>query len=616
MIELNSTHSSVSESTPVAGSETSGPSSTVVATFRTIMANVLAATPEIRTRLFEDATPLSVKTGQPTAASSDVVRLADYCPTPEPSSANTIVRDEPPSTVAAQITSPTTQTSASTTYSTVHSTSCSISTSISISKAPVVSTTAVTSATTTTTAVLSLTPSITEARTPVHFDNESFRPAPVAQPVYNKDPENENEKDVTTTRQQVVDEDMRYLFEAVGQLLEQSKVSQQYTKEIPELLNSLKTFKAEIRGELADLSGRVLSVEEETKQLKEQLKELKDTNSCIRTFLFTKEGQSITMHNKSRISALEDNVKAIDVSLKSLHTQRDGDPSETIPYTGWDESRILSIEDHIEQLQQIHFSTPQPSQNQPSEQREQQHLPPRHSIEQQQLQQFEQQPNNNNTTTNNNSYGEDSSDDENPQTTNNNNSNRGRNPKSYKDKKVSSKTLLLTDSNGRCIDPKRFIPKDKDVQRFTCYTLKDVVTFTKEVAIEKQPVKVLLQVGTNTLTQVKSPAEVSDLMSNTIKLLGTVFPAARIYVSSLLPRKDNLNKAVTEINNYLEDYCDALKKVSFVNHVNISKAELVDRLHIDTRGFYKFLCNFRYSMFGLLPSSNRRGNNRGNNRGR
>ena len=129
-----------------------------------------------------------------------------------------------------------------------------------------------------------------------------------------------------------------------------------------------------------------------------------------------------------------------------------------------------------------------------------------------------------------------------------------------------------------------------------------------------------MQVGTNTLTQVKSPAEVSNLMSDTINLLKTVFPTARIFVSSFLPRKDNLNKAVTEINSFLEDFCDAMKKVSFVNHTNIFKADLVDKLHIDTRGFFKFLCNLRYSMFGLLPPSNKKGNNRrnngGNNRGR
>ena len=175
---------------------------------------------------------------------------------------------------------------------------------------------------------------------------------------------------------------------------------------------------------------------------------------------------------------------------------------------------------------------------------------------------------------------------------------------------MSSKTLLLTDSNGRCIDPKRFVPKDKDVQRFTCYTLKDVETFTKEVTIEKQPAKVLLQVGTNTLTQLKSPAEVNTMMNNTINVLRTVFPAARIYVSSFLPRKDNLNKAITEINTFLEDYCDSMKKVTFIGHTNIPRADLYDKLHIDTRGFYKFLCNFRYSMFGLLPPSNKRRNNR------
>ena len=120
------------------------------------------------------------------------------------------------------------------------------------------------------------------------------------------------------------------------------------------------------------------------------------------------------------------------------------------------------------------------------------------------------------------------------------------------------------------------------MQRFTCYTLQDVEAFTKEVTIEKQPLKVLLQVGTNTLTRVKSAAEVSAMMNNEVILLRTVFPTARIYVSSFLPRKDKLNKIVPDINEHLEDYCDPMKKVTFIGHTNISRADLYDNLHIDT----------------------------------
>ena len=140
---------------------------------------------------------------------------------------------------------------------------------------------------------------------------------------------------------------------------------------------------------------------------------------------------------------------------------------------------------------------------------------------------------------------------------------------------------------------------------------RNVETFTKEVTIKKQPSKVLLQVGTNDLTRIKSSADVITKINNTITMLGSEFPDARIYVSSLLPRKDKLNKTAMEINKLLEEYCDSTKKVTFIDHTNsIGRSDLYDNLHIDAHGFYKFLWNIRYGMFGLLPPTNKRCNNR------
>ena len=124
--------------------------------------------------------------------------------------------------------------------------------------------------------------------------------------------------------------------------------------------------------------------------------------------------------------------------------------------------------------------------------------------------------------------------------------------------------------------------------------------------MEKQPSKILLQVGTNNLSDIRETEEVLDGFGKTIAAIKTKFPEARIYVSALLPRRDKLHKTAMEINKCLDEGCDELKLVTFIQHRNTSRKDLYDNLHLHTGGFYKFVWNLKGSMFGLLPSSNDR----------
>ena len=92
----------------------------------------------------------------------------------------------------------------------------------------------------------------------------------------------------------------------------------------------------------------------------------------------------------------------------------------------------------------------------------------------------------------------------------------------------------------------------------------------------------------------------------TLQTLRDKFPSARIYVSALLPRDDELNDMATQTNTFVEEHCDVTKGVTFIQHRNISYDDLYDKLHLDTRGFYKFLWNFRVSMFGMMPRTGKR----------
>ena len=572
----------VSASTPIISA--TGTLSTVVESFRTVVASAFAATPEIKTRLFEDAVPLYVEKCDAASVAktdshsshkmstaeqhdkpnikkeSDIIRIEDYCHIS--SEKPTSNRDLPSLTTA--VLSPVSTHSPATTT--------------------VASTTTVTSLVNTTTP-----PSA------IQFDNASLQPTNSHQPVDNITTDNGG--DVTTTKEYAVNEDIRYLFSAIGTLTEQSKETHKYSQQIPELIKELKSFKTEVKTEIADLSARVLIVEEEMNQLK--------------SFMYTKDGQNIVMLSKSRISSLEEKAKAMDISVRSLLNQQQ-DLSDTIAYAGWDETRVLKIEDQLANLekqnqlliQQMTSSQPSDLQQQ-HQQRQKQQQQQQHLNHQQQQQKQQQQRRDNN---NNDEY---ASLDENdsPGNDNNNGRRKKRIPCTYNDVKVGAHTLLLTDSNGSWIEAKRFVPNNKDVQRVTCYTLNDVETFTKEATIEKEPTKILLQVGTNTLTHIKSADNVHIKMKETVSLLSAIYPNARIYISALLPRNDGLHKTAMNINELLEDWCDSIKRVTFISHSNIPKAEIYDRLHLDVHGFYKFLWNFRYGMFGLIPPSSKKRNN-------
>ena len=254
----------------------------------------------------------------------------------------------------------------------------------------------------------------------------------------------DSENDVTTTKKSVDDADTRYLFDAVGNLLERTKETHELTTQIPELITTINTMKAEINTTLADISARVLLVEEDVKTLK--------------TFLFTKDGKNITMSNKSRITRIEEDLKSTNESIKSLFAARNEAQDATIAY-GWDEMRVTDIENKLsaliglqQQLMQRQSSDLQQSQQQ---QPQSSPPPPPPNPPPQQQQQQQQQ-----------------------QTLSNQAKKKKHTPRSYKDVTVKQRTLLLTDSNGRCIQSKRFHPKG-GVQRHTYYTLDDVQRFVK-----------------------------------------------------------------------------------------------------------------------------------------
>ena len=144
-----------------------------------------------------------------------------------------------------------------------------------------------------------------------------------------------------------------------------------------------------------------------------------------------------------------------------------------------------------------------------------------------------------------------------------------------------------------------FHPPNKDLY-------KDLLTFVNEAKVDKIPSKIFLQVGTNDLTEHKDPKKLLDDLVNVINQLAVKFPGARMYVSTLLPHKDDLNKETREFNRLLDKSCDTLAGIRLVTHVDITKQDLYDNLHLHSYGFFKFLCNIKRVVFGIPPPTKRR----------
>ena len=77
-------------------------------------------------------------------------------------------------------------------------------------------------------------------------------------------------------------------------------------------------------------------------------------------------------------------------------------------------------------------------------------------------------------------------------------------------------------------------------------------------------------------------------------------PLAKVYVSSIFKRKDNMyDNAIDELNAQLSD--DS-KWLTFVEHSNINRSMMYDAKHLNKTGFHVLLTNLKYIMFKILPN--------------
>jgi hypothetical protein len=79
-------------------------------------------------------------------------------------------------------------------------------------------------------------------------------------------------------------------------------------------------------------------------------------------------------------------------------------------------------------------------------------------------------------------------------------------------------------------------------------------------------------------------------------------PEFRVIISGLLPRRDELNKNITSINNGIEKVLENKQNTSFIHHENIStEKDFYDNKHLNERGVKFFAKNIKGAYFNTKP---------------
>jgi hypothetical protein len=162
-------------------------------------------------------------------------------------------------------------------------------------------------------------------------------------------------------------------------------------------------------------------------------------------------------------------------------------------------------------------------------------------------------------------------------------------------KKASPKTLdavtvILCDLNGRKLNPKLLCP-NSSTEYLKCPTLESANQLINQYEF-KQTKTFIVHVGTNDIE--KFPInKVTNQTRSLLTSIGNKNPEARILLSNLLPRSDELLQKAQNLNrNFLQI------PTEFKNVTNIEHTNLYDKKHLNDKGIKIFAKNLKSAFFG------------------
>jgi hypothetical protein len=167
-------------------------------------------------------------------------------------------------------------------------------------------------------------------------------------------------------------------------------------------------------------------------------------------------------------------------------------------------------------------------------------------------------------------------------------------------KPIDAETIIICDSNGRYLKPKELCP-DSTTKYIRSPTLYRQARQNIETFNFSNPKNFIIHCGTNDIEQ---PGK--NTITETLEIVDLVkqkHPNCRILVSSLLSRKDELNNKVPAINEELKTRLSSKTKTTYIQHTNISNADLYDKKHLNERGVKKFAKSIKAAYFNTTPKN-------------
>ena len=160
--------------------------------------------------------------------------------------------------------------------------------------------------------------------------------------------------------------------------------------------------------------------------------------------------------------------------------------------------------------------------------------------------------------------------------------------------------LLLFDSNGKSIKENQ-MDKESTCQKLWTPKLENVAEVIENSDIRKIPNKVLLNVGLNNVDH-DNPGEIIKKGELVLKLIRERMPTSTIYINSILFRKDDQFKdVIQEVNEHFIKFSRQAENVIFINNSNITNEHMLNTKHLNKSGFFTFITNIKYILFGYLP---------------
>ena len=162
------------------------------------------------------------------------------------------------------------------------------------------------------------------------------------------------------------------------------------------------------------------------------------------------------------------------------------------------------------------------------------------------------------------------------------------------DKKKNKKIYILGDSMVKHVEGWELSKSTNQkvyVRSFTGAKVKCMKDYVKPCIRENDPDHVIMHVGTNEMNSELPPERIAKSVIDVAKNVKT--DTRSVSISGIIPRNDNFNNKVMEVNKELAKMCKR-EKFQFLEHSNINpKAHLNKRkVHLNRNGYIKLGKNF------------------------